>query len=185
MADSNTTISWIALGVAVVAAIGTVWTQLATPLYGYTDLVVLLERYPKALEVRAEVESALAPARSKVKEQSRLVQGVATRIQAEKANLTSADLVALELQLLKARQRLDELDEQVQELDEGLTRKRMQPVIQQLDKQLQAFGEQQGYEMIWTPTTTGNLAFASNAADVTDDLLAWIALNPAPSEAAN
>ena len=93
--------------------------------------------------------------------------------------------MVLDLQLLKARQRLNELNEQVKQLDEGLTRKRMQPVIRQLDKRLQAFGEQQGYEMIWTPTTAGNLAFASNAADVTDDLLAWIALNPAPPEAAN
>ena len=48
------------------------------------------------------------------------------------------------------------------------------PVLQELDKSLKAFGEAEGYEMIWTATSAGNLVYTSAASDVTDDLLAWI-----------
>ena len=105
---------------------------------------------------------------------------VEAQIKAE-TGLTETDLAVLELQLIKARQQQRRLDDQVRQLEITLDRQRMGPVLESLDAHLQAFGAEAGYDMIWTATGNGNLAFASDAADVTDDLLAWIAQKGTPA----
>jgi hypothetical protein len=44
---------------------------------------------------------------------------------------------------------------------------------------MRLFGAANGYAIIWTATTAGNLAYASDAANVTDDLLDWMSTHPA------
>jgi len=150
------------------------------PHYGYTDVDQLVAGYGPATEVHQQIDAELAPMRQKLDEQRQATAAVEAKAVAQQAELSSADLAVLQLQLVTARQRQDELDRQLGSLETRLRSERMQPVYVSLNKQMRRFGEANGYAMIWTATTAGNLAYASDAANITDELLAWMSTNPAP-----
>ena len=178
MSSSPHPVSWGALLFATVALVASLLSMMDSPRYGYTDVPRLLEAYPAAIAVKESIDRDLAPARSKIEQQQQLVEGVQNRIEQNRAQLSSTDLAVLDIQLLKARQQQSALQQQLSELEAKLRQERMTPVLGQLDEQLQELGKQEGFEMIWTATSSGNLVFASAAADVTDDLLAWLNTRP-------
>lgn len=174
MSSSPHPVSWAALLVGGVALVASAASMLGQPKYGYTEVARLLEAYPPALEMETGIQTEIAPAKAKVEQQQKLVEGVKARIDENRDQLSETDKAVLDIQLLKARQQQLALTQQLDQLETKLRQDRMKPVLQELDKSLKAFGEAEGYEMIWTATSAGNLVYTSAASDVTDDLLAWI-----------
>ena len=90
------------------------------------------------------------------------------------------ELVLVQQRLLMAQQKQAELERDLDRARLRLDEERMAPIYAALDERMEAFGQQAGYHLIFAATSSGNLAYTSDAANVTDDLLAWIAQHPAP-----
>ncbi len=180
MSGHESKVGWAAAVLALAALALGVVSYVGQPLYGYTDVNQLMAGYGPASAVDQQIEDELGPLRDKLKDQRQATAAVEAKAVAQKAELSSADLAVLQLQLVTARQRQDELDRQLVSLESRLRRERMIPVYEGLNRQMRRFGEEKGYAIIWTATSAGNLAYASDAANITDDLLAWMSANPLP-----
>ena len=180
MSGPQSSLVWTALALSVGAVLLSAVNRVQQPRYGYTDVDQLVAGYGPAAEVDQQIEAELAPMHQKLEEQRAATAAVEAKAVAQKSELSATDLAVLQLQLLTARQRQDTLDSQLASLEARLRREKMEPVYAGLNQQMRRFGEANGYAMIWTATNAGNLAYASDAANITDDLLAWMATHPAP-----
>jgi len=178
MAGQDSKIAWIGLTIAAGALALSGAGLFQQPRYGYTNVEQLIAGYGPAADVERQIEEELAPMRQKLDEQRKATGAVESKALEQQDALSAADLAVLQLQLVTARQRQDELDRQLTALETRLRAERMKPVYVSLNRQMRRFGEENGYAMIWTATTAGNLAYASDAANVTDDLLSWISTHP-------
>jgi Skp family chaperone for outer membrane proteins len=169
----------VAIGLAVVALILGAANRVQQPRYGYTDVGQLVAGYGPAAQVDEQIEAELAPMRQKLEEQRLATDAVRAKAEAQTDQLSAQDLAVLNLQLLTARQRQDDLDGQLRAVETRLRKERMAPIYLSLNQQMRLFGAANGYAIIWTATTAGNLAYASDAANVTDDLLDWMSTHPA------
>jgi Skp family chaperone for outer membrane proteins len=167
----------LALAAAGLAVAG--WLAATQPRYGHVDPDALIAGYPPTRTAREAIEAELAPMRQKLAEQQSATAEVEQRVEAQKAQLSDADRALLQLQITTARERVQALDQQLKALESSLLRDRLGPVTAELGDRVRAFGEAEGYAMIWT--SGPDLAYASGATDLTDDVLAWIAEHPAPT----
>lgn len=170
--------SWVSGALAVVALGLAIAAALPGERYGYADVGELLETYPRAAEVRQDIEAELAPIRAKLDEQRAATRAVVERLESGRETMSPQEQAVLQQKIVLAMQKQSELDAKFATLAKKLETERMEPVWKELDAGLQAFGQAEGYAMIWTATGSGNLAYASDAANVTDDLVAWMATHP-------
>jgi outer membrane protein len=180
MSVQDSKVGWAAGALALAALVLGVVGYVDQPRYGYTDVTELMAGYGPASAVAQKIEDELGPMRQKLKDQRQATAAVESKAIAQRAELSSADLAVLQLQLVTARQRQEELGRQLVSLEGRLRNERMKPVYDGLNRQMRRFGEEKGYAIIWTATASGNLAYASDAANITDDLLAWMSENPLP-----
>jgi len=178
MAQVQSNVTWLAVGLAAVALLLGAANRVQQPRYGYTDVAQVVAGYPPAAEVDATIAAELAPMRERLAKQRAATEAVKAKTNAQTEQLSAQDLAILELQLLSATQRQNDLDRQLQSLETKLRKKHMAPIYADLNEQMKRFGTANGYAMIWTATTAGNLAYADDAANVTDDLLEWMSANP-------
>lgn len=137
----------------------------------YVDVNKLLDGYERTKVVRSEYESKAKTLQANVDSLLNAWQKEITTYEKERSAMSKKEL-ELKQQLLSSQQRQisnyqQAIEQQLQEEDQKST----QTVINDINDYIKEFGERNGYRMIYGASGGGNIMYASDAADLTDEVL--------------
>lgn len=168
---------WIILVVTTIAiygaVIGTV-NFIRSPKIGYINTNVLLEKYKGAIEAREKIKKQTEEWQNNIRtletELNQLNQEILDKNDEwdkETRELKQEAFAKKQNDLLRYRRA-------VSEKAVGLERELMQPVFDELNAYMNDFGRERGYNMIFGTVAGGNILFAKEADDLTDEFLAYV-----------
>jgi len=140
----------------------------------YVDSAKLLQQYTGMATARAAYEQKAGIWKANVDTLTHEVQAQITRYEKEQGGMSVRErTVTQELIRIKQRQ-LSEYQQavtvQAREEDEKITG----DVLTQVNAYLKKYGESKGYTIILAATSYGNLAYADEVLDITDDVLSGL-----------
>ena len=142
-----------------------------TPNIGYVDSAKLLNEYRAMIDARKEFQTKSKSWQSNVDTLSLEVQSAARAYNRKSANLSNAER-SQALSRLKLRQeQLLQYQRSVQQSAKEQNDKLTEEVISQINKYLQDYGRQQHYDFILVATQAGNIAYAREGTDLTNEVL--------------
>lgn len=163
--------SILILSVAAVALATAFIGQLQTPRLGYIDSSALIEQYPRAVAVRAELQATVGEWEANATTLRAELDTLGTRLVQD--DLPSRERAALRDSVESKRQELVRYSRAVSERAAALEAEKMQPVFDEINARLERFGKAEGYDLIFGTLAGGSVLFAQDAADLTDDFLAY------------
>lgn len=172
----NRLIMWLVLLVAVLtvyaASLATI-SVLNSPQLGYVNSSALLEKYPAAIAAREKIKKQTEEWHQNIKtlelELGQLNQDLIENNQEwDKATRKSKQENFAERQ--KEFLRYNHVaKEKAAKLEQEL----MQPVLDELNRRMNAFGDEHGYDIIFGTVNGGSILYAQRAVDLTDQILAY------------
>lgn len=145
------------------------------PRLGYVDSAELLNKFERAVRVRAELQTTTGRWQAQVKLLEQELAGLRQRYIDESPAMSANQQKALRDQIV---QREQDYTQVVQELNTKAARmeiEKMQPVYDEINTILREYGKRHGYDMILGATPAGNIVYADTASNLTDDILGAIA----------
>ncbi len=171
---------------AVVAA-AALW--LSQPSVAYIDSSQLMRRYDGAIAARQQLQSRQREWSSNVQTLKAETSELGQRL--TQASLSPKQVSQTRDSLQASQKRLARYSRAVEKKSQKLQQELMQPVYDQLNADIQAFGTDQGYDIVFGTVQGGNILYAADATNITDAFLEHIGnegiaapSNPASSEKA-
>lgn len=168
LANQTRRTSWIATAIALVACVlaGSARLQ-APPRVGYIDTATLIERYEGAISARQRLDS----------ERSSIERNVAVL----RSELDSLRASAGENPERPGRERIVEKEQELNRYTEAAAmrlgereREMFEPVLANLDAKVANFARDRGIDLVIGTTSSGNVLFGDEAADLTEDFLEYM-----------
>ena len=137
----------------------------------YVDASRLLNQYQGMADARSAYQSKATVWQSNLDTLAAEVQQVSKEYQQERSSLTPKERELTE-ELIKTKQKQladyqRAIGEQAQQEDAQMTRQ----VVDQINSFLKAYGEKKGYTIIIAATEFGNVAYADEGLDITEEVL--------------
>ena len=159
------------VGITLIAVLGLYVIEFRTKPVVYVDSAVILAGYDGMITARAELEEKTMAWQANIDTLTGDVQKAIMNYEKEVQQLTSKEK-ELSKELIKAKQ--DQLvnyqraiQDKYRQEDEKLT----SIVITNINSFLKEYGQKQGYEIILAATEYGNIAYAEEKLDITEEVL--------------
>lgn len=166
------TLSFAALIAAVLAVAGVAALWLTRPDVAYIDSSRLMQRYDGAIAVRQQMQDRQRDWRRNVQTLQAETSELGTRV--TEASLTRAQRTAVRDSFQAKQRQLARYQRAVQKKSQELQQELMQPVYDQLNADIQRFGEDTGHDIILGTVAGGNILYARDGTDVTEAFLQFI-----------
>jgi outer membrane protein len=166
---SSRRIAYAAGIVALIALITAAGLWLTHPSVAYIDSARLMQRYDGAIAVRQQLQTKEREWRGNVQTLRAEASALGERLTT--ASLSPAALQATRDSLQAAQKRLDRYRRAVENKAQSMRQELMQPVYDQLNADIQRFGEEEGYDLVFGTVSGGNILYAREATDITDEFL--------------
>lgn len=160
--------------VAIYAALMATISFIRSPKIGYVNSSVLLEKYKGAIEARAKIKKQTGEWQEKIRtleaELSQLNQEIITRNDewdGETRKLKQETFVKKQNELVR-------YSRAVSEKAAKLEQESMEPVFNTLNTYMSDFGKTKGYDVIFGTVAGGNILFARESTDLTEEFLAYV-----------
>jgi outer membrane protein len=137
----------------------------------YVDAQKLMIGYKGMQAARKEFETKITPWKSNLDTLQREIEGKMKEYESKKAKLSSGEKKLME-ELIKSKQEQyvnyqGVIQEKIQKEDQELTSN----VLNKVNDYIKKYGQKNGYEIIFAATQYGNIIYAKEGRDITDDVL--------------
>jgi outer membrane protein len=139
-----------------------------SPKIAYVNKSVLLTETAISRDARAGIQTKLSEYQLEIKKQEDEI--LALKRLLEKSKNKEEISVELNEKLSTYEEYVKTVNTAIQELENEI----MQPVYSEINKALDAFGKKNGYYMIFSATTSGNILFVDDEADITEKVIQFI-----------
>lgn len=160
--------------VVIYAAVIATLNFLNTPRIGYVNSAILLEKYPGAIAARDSLNAQLEKWNRNVKTLEEELNALNREMIARADKWDTKTLKEKKKALEKKQQDYLRYSRAVQEKAVKLEQELMQPVYDEINAYMKDFGKTYGYDMIFGTLAGGNILYAREAVDLTDDFLTYI-----------
>lgn len=146
---------------------------LNTPRIGYVNSSVVMEQYPAAVAARNSLNAQLTSWGKNLKTLEGELKALNQGILAQEPTMDSRVLGEKQEEMKRKQQDYARYNRAVQEKAVQLEQSLMQPVYEEINAGMKSFGEKEGYAIIFGTVAGGNILFAQDAVDLTDEFLAY------------
>ncbi|MBT5873930.1 MAG: OmpH family outer membrane protein [Candidatus Latescibacteria bacterium] len=145
--------------------------------FGYVDTARLLSQYGKATIVRAELDSVASDWASEIKRQAEMIKELRQELIMPSADSKAADIEVARIRMIREEIAHNAMRNTLQDRLMDLETEKMSPVYATLNTALADYGQENGLTIIWGATDSGNIVFADEEADLTDEVLISLTKN--------
>lgn len=139
--------------------------------FGYVDTARLLSQYGRATMVRAELDSVATDWASEMKRKAEIINDLRQELIMPPADSKAADIEAVRIRMIREEMSYNAMRSTLQDRLRDLESEKMSPVYTMLNAALAEYGREKGMAIIWGATDSGNIVFANEEADLTEEVL--------------
>lgn len=136
--------------------------------FAFINSKVLLEQSPQAIAANTELKEQFGEREQKLRDLARNIQEMEKTYQTDRAVMSDEQKSKAEENIVQGKRRFQFEQQSLKEDVQTKQRELLQQVQTEVKSVIQAYGEAQGYDFIFTDTS---IAFASDAVDITDEIL--------------
>ena len=136
--------------------------------FAFINSKVLLEQSPQAIAANAELQAQFGEREQKLRELARSIQEMEKTYQTDRAVMSDEQKNKAEDNIVQSKRRFQFEQQSLKEDVQAKQRELLQQVQSEVKSVIQAYGEAQGYDFIFTDSS---IAFASEAVNITDEIL--------------
>jgi outer membrane protein len=137
----------------------------------YVDVNKLIEGYSRTKVAKAEFEKKAATMKGNIDSLVTNWQKELQGYEKERASLSSKELQLKQELLSNKQQQVNGYQEAVQKQIQEEDKKTTQTVINDINDYIKEFGKRKGYKIIFGASGGGNIMYASEESDLTDEVL--------------
>lgn len=134
----------------------------------YINSKVLLEQSPQAIAVKTQLQEQFGARENDLRELLKSLQEMEKTYQNDKAIMSAEQKQKAEENILQNRRRFQFEQQSLKEDLQSRQRELLKDMETAIRSVIQAYGEKQGYDFIFTEVS---IAYASDAKDITDEIL--------------
>lgn len=136
--------------------------------FAFINSKVLLEQSPQAIAANTELQKQFGEREQKLRNLAKSIQEMEQTYQTDSAVMSDEQKNKAEENIIQSKRRFQFEQQSLKEDVQAKQRELLQQVQSEVKSVIQAYGESQGYDFIFTDTS---IAFASDAVDITDEIL--------------
>jgi outer membrane protein len=144
------------------------FTLQAAGKFAFINSKVLLEQSPQAIAANAELQEQFGEREQKLRDLARSIQEMEKTYQTDRAVMSDEQKNKAEDNIVQSKRRFQFEQQSLKEDVQAKQRELLQQVQSEVKSVIQAYGEAQGYDFIFTDSS---IAFASDAVNITDEIL--------------
>ena len=147
---------------------------IATGKVGYVNSNLMLENYPGAIAAREKLNAQMTEWQENIKTLEAELSQLSQELVDKGKKLDKKTLAEKNDALKKKQEDYLRYTRAIQEKAATLEQELMQPVFDEINVFITDYGEEEGYAIIFGTLSGGNILFAQDAADLTDEFLAYV-----------
>ena len=136
--------------------------------FAFINSKVLLEQSPQAIAANTELQQQFGEREQNLRNLAKSIQEMEQTYQTDSAVMSDEQKNKAEENIIQSKRRFQFEQQSLKEDVQAKQRELLQQVQSEVKSVIQAYGESQGYDFIFTDTS---IAFASDAVDITDEIL--------------
>ncbi|HEY5739003.1 MAG TPA: OmpH family outer membrane protein [Gammaproteobacteria bacterium] len=136
--------------------------------FAFINSKMLLEQSPQAIAANSALQEQFGERESTLRNLAQSIQEMEQTYQTDRAIMSDEQKQKAEDNILQSKRRFQFEQQSLKEDVQAKQRELLQQVQTEIKAAIQAYGESQGYDFIFTDTS---IAFASDAVDITDEIL--------------
>lgn len=137
----------------------------------YVDVNKLIEGYKRTKVVKAEYEKKATTMKTNVDSLLAGWQRELKSYEKERSTLTPKELKLKQELLQNKQQQINGYQETIQKQIEDENKKVTQTVVNDINDYIKEYGKKKGYKIIFGASGTGNIMYADEATDLTEEVL--------------
>lgn len=164
----------LALPIAILAlmiSVGSFFYLQSTSDQVYVDVNKLLEGYKRTKIVRASYEEKAKTLNANVDSLMTDWQNEIKMYEKERSSMSNKELELKQQLLANKQQQINGYQQAIQKQIQEEDKKATQTVINDINDYVKQFGKQKGYKIIFGASGGGNIMYADDTADLTDEVL--------------
>jgi outer membrane protein len=170
---SNKTMMFLTGFLVLYAAVISTLNFIGTPKVGYIDSSKLMEKYPPAITAREEFnKKSLA-----WKENTKTLEDELVKLNQElleNSGKWNKNIIDEKQEKIKQKQmEYSRYGKAINDKAAELEKELFEPVYTELNNKINEFGSNKGYEIIFGTLAGGNILYANNATDLTEEFLSY------------
>ena len=162
------------IAIAIYAAVMATISFMKLPKLGYVDSSVLLQKYPRAIEARENIKKKTEEWQKNVRTLETELSQLNQEILNKSADWNSTTRKLKQEAFAKKQNELIRYSRTVNEKAAKLEQELMLPVFNELNAYMKDFGKEHGFAMIFGTVAGGNILYAKQAIDLTEEILAYV-----------
>jgi outer membrane protein len=136
--------------------------------FAFINSKMLLEQSPQAIAANSALQEQFGERELTLRNLAQSIQEMEQTYQTDRAIMSDEQKQKAEDNILQSKRRFQFEQQSLKEDLQAKQRELLQQVQTEIKAAIQAYGESQGYDFIFTDTS---IAFASDAVDITDEIL--------------
>ena len=136
--------------------------------FAFINSKVLLEQSPQAIAANTELQKLFGEREQNLRDLAKNIQEMEKTYQTDRAIMSDEQKNKAEDNIVQNKRRFQFEQQSLKEDVQAKQRELLQQVQSDIKSVIQAYGESQGYDFIFTDAS---IAFASDAVDITDKIL--------------
>ena len=156
---------------ALILSIGSFFYLKSSSEQVYVDVNKLLDGYKRTKLVRAEFEAKAKTLNANVDSLMTDWQKELKSYEKERSKMSKKELELKQELLGNKQQQLNNYQQAIQKQIQEEDKKSTQTVINDINDYVKEYGKQKGYKIIFGASGSGNIMYADEAADLTEDVL--------------
>lgn len=141
---------------------------------GYVHSAEMLEKYPAAIAAREKLEKQVAQWQENINVLEEEINRLREKLKQQSADFSPAQMAVKNDTLRMKQENYLRYRQAVQDKKTQLDETLMTPVLAEINGHLNDFGEEHGYKIIFGTLSGGNILFAQDAVNLTDEFLAYV-----------
>lgn len=137
----------------------------------YVDVNKLIDGYKRTKIVRAEFEVKAKTLNANVDSLMTGWQNDLKTYEKERSNMSEKELELKQEVLGNKQQQINNYQQAIQKQIQEEDKKATQTIVNDINDYVKEYGENNGYKLIFGASGSGNIMYASEGADLTDDIL--------------
>ncbi|MES2730609.1 MAG: OmpH family outer membrane protein [Bacteroidota bacterium] len=148
-----------------------VWLKQTSPKIAYVRSAVVVDGFQGVKEVRAAFHQKESQWQSEIDTLSARLNQSVQQYSQESSRLSETEKEQRKLMLTNQQAELQKHQSAVQQKATEQEDKLLQGALNQINQYVKEYAEQQGYAMVLGTTQSGNILYANEAVDITDEVL--------------
>jgi len=136
--------------------------------FAFINSKMLLEQSPQAIAANATLQEQFGEREQKLRNLAKSIQEMEQTYQTDRAIMSDEQKLKAEDNIMQNKRRFQFEQQSLKEDVQSRQRELLQQVQTEIKAVIQAYGESNGYDFIFTDTS---IAFASDAVNITDEIL--------------